>query len=124
MGLTNLCEAGYDEIGFTRTGGLAEYVTVPARLLSPAINMLVGSRNERLEMARHMGATHIISIRQSDPEPLAQSLTGGHGADFVFGGGTICAARGTGDPLPMGHLLAFPWPCSPPDVSRGQKRFL
>lgn len=31
-GLTNLCEAGYDEIGFTRPGGLAEYVAVPARL--------------------------------------------------------------------------------------------
>ncbi|HEY1348530.1 MAG TPA: alcohol dehydrogenase catalytic domain-containing protein [Ktedonobacteraceae bacterium] len=30
-GLTNLCEAGYDEIGFTRPGGLAEYVVVPAR---------------------------------------------------------------------------------------------
>lgn len=30
-GLTNLCEAGYDEIGFTRPGGLAEYVAVPAR---------------------------------------------------------------------------------------------
>ena len=33
MGLTNVCEAGYDEIGFTRTGGLAEYVAVPARLV-------------------------------------------------------------------------------------------
>src|SRR5258708_15091819 len=33
MGLTNLCEAGYDEIGFTRTGGFAEYVAVPARLV-------------------------------------------------------------------------------------------
>jgi 2-desacetyl-2-hydroxyethyl bacteriochlorophyllide A dehydrogenase len=32
-GLTNLCEAGYDEIGFTRPGGLAEYVVVPARQL-------------------------------------------------------------------------------------------
>lgn len=31
IGLTNLCEAGYDEIGFTRPGGLAEYVVVPAR---------------------------------------------------------------------------------------------
>lgn len=30
-GLTNLCEAGYDEIGFTRPGGLAQYVVVPAR---------------------------------------------------------------------------------------------
>src|SRR6266849_3444007 len=33
MGLTNLCEAGYDEIGFTCPGGLAEYVAVPARLV-------------------------------------------------------------------------------------------
>src|SRR5690348_10350482 len=32
-GLTNLCEAGYDEIGFTRPGGMAEYVAVPARLV-------------------------------------------------------------------------------------------
>ena len=31
IGLTNLCESGYDEIGFTRPGGLAEYVVVPAR---------------------------------------------------------------------------------------------
>lgn len=30
-GLTNLCESGYDEIGFTQPGGLAEYVIVPAR---------------------------------------------------------------------------------------------
>ena len=32
-GDTNLCEAGYDEFGFTRPGGLAEYVVVPVRLL-------------------------------------------------------------------------------------------
>jgi threonine dehydrogenase-like Zn-dependent dehydrogenase len=32
-GLTNLCLQGYDELGFTRPGGLAEYVSVPARQL-------------------------------------------------------------------------------------------
>lgn len=32
-GASNLCEAGYDEIGFTRSGGMAEYVAVPARLV-------------------------------------------------------------------------------------------
>ncbi len=32
-GATNLCEVGYDEIGFTRPGGMAEYVAVPARLV-------------------------------------------------------------------------------------------
>ena len=29
-GQVNLCETRYDEIGFTRAGGLAEYVAVPA----------------------------------------------------------------------------------------------
>ena len=142
-GLTNLCEAGYDEVGFTRTGGLAEYVAVPARqvhtlphtcsleeaalleptavvahaflraqphagdtvvvvgdgnigllavqvarLFSPANIVLAGSRDERLEMARQLGATHTINARQNDPEPLIHSLTGGQGADLVFEGGT------------------------------------
>lgn len=142
-GLTNLCEASYDEIGFTRTGGLAEYVAVPARLVhtlprtstleeaalleptavvahaflraqpraggtvvvvgdgnigllavqvarlfSPANIVLVGSRDERLEMARQLGATRTVNARQSDPEPLIRSLTGGQGADLVFEGGT------------------------------------
>ncbi|GCE27794.1 dehydrogenase [Dictyobacter alpinus] len=32
-GATNLCERGYDELGFTSPGGLAEYVAVPARLV-------------------------------------------------------------------------------------------
>ena len=143
MGLTNLCEAGYDEIGFTRPGGLAEYVAVPARqvhtlpgacsleeaalleptavvvhaflraqpqaggavvvvgdgnigllavqvarLFSPAIIVVVGSRNERLEMAHHLGATHTINTKESDPEPLIRSLTEARGADLVFEGGT------------------------------------
>jgi threonine dehydrogenase-like Zn-dependent dehydrogenase len=142
MGLTNLCEAGYDEIGFTRTGGLAEYVAVPARLVhllpgdasleeaalleptavvahaflraqpragnivvivgdgpigllavqlarlfSPTILALVGSRNERLELGHHLGATHTLNVRESDPQPLIHSLIGSQGADLVFEAG-------------------------------------
>ena len=30
---TDLCEKGYNELGFTRSGGLAEYVVVPAQLV-------------------------------------------------------------------------------------------
>ena len=74
--------------GVVGDGNIGLLAVQVARLFSPAIIMLVGSRNERLEMARHLGATHIINIRQSDPEPLIQSLTGGHGADFVFECGT------------------------------------
>ena len=142
MGLTNLCEAGYEEIGFTRTGGLAEYVAVPARLVhtlpgdapleeaallepsavvahaflraqpragdtvivvgdgtigllavqlarlfSPALIALVGSRTERLALGRQLGATHILNARESDPAPLIRSLTAGQGADLVFEAG-------------------------------------
>ncbi|MDQ3328004.1 MAG: alcohol dehydrogenase catalytic domain-containing protein, partial [Chloroflexota bacterium] len=32
-GRTNLCEVGYNEVGFTRPGGFAEYVAAPARLV-------------------------------------------------------------------------------------------
>jgi len=139
MGLTNLCEAGYDEIGFTRTGGLAEYVAVPARLVhtlpgnaaleqaallepaavvahamlraqpragdtvvvvgdgtigllalqlarlfSPAVIALLGSRNERLELGRRLGATHTLNTREHDPQSLIHELTGGQGVDLVF----------------------------------------
>src|SRR5215469_15342055 len=142
MGLTNLCEAGYDEIGFTRTGGLAEYVAVPARLVhtlpgdasleqaallepaavvahaflrvrpragdtvvilgdgtigllavqlarlfSPAILVLVGSRNERLELGHRLGATHTLNARESDPQLLIHSMIGSQGADLVFEAG-------------------------------------
>src|SRR5260370_39251270 len=142
MGLTNLCEAGYDEIGFTRTGGLAEYVAVPARLVhtlpgdaaleqaalleptavvahaflraqpgagdtvvvvgdgtigllavqlarlfSPTVIALVGSRSERLELGHQLGATHTLNNREDDPQALIHSLTGGRGADLVFEGG-------------------------------------
>jgi 2-desacetyl-2-hydroxyethyl bacteriochlorophyllide A dehydrogenase len=34
-GDTNLCTAGYDEIGFTRPGAFADHLIVPARLLHP-----------------------------------------------------------------------------------------
>src|SRR6266571_5426324 len=142
MGLTNLCEAGYEEIGFTRTGGLAEYVAVPARLVhtlaedasleeaallepsavvahaflraqpragdtvvvvgdgtigllavqvarlfSPTVIALVGSRNERLELGRQLGATHTLNTRENDPQSLIHALTGGQGVDLVFEGG-------------------------------------
>ncbi len=142
-GLTNLCEAGYDEIGFTRPGGLAEYVAVPARqvhtlpgnasfqeaallepaavvtqaflrarpraaetvvvigdgtigllavqiarLFSPAILVLVGSHDERLDMGQRLGATHTINSKRDDPEQLIHALTQGRGADLVFEGGS------------------------------------
>jgi 2-desacetyl-2-hydroxyethyl bacteriochlorophyllide A dehydrogenase len=143
MGLTNLCEAGYDEIGFTRPGGLAEYVAVPARqvhvlpdnasleeaallepaavvahaflrvspqagcsvavigdgtigqlavqmarLFSPAEILVLGSRENRLELARQLGATRTVNLGYEDPLPVARALSRGRGMDLVFEGGS------------------------------------
>jgi 2-desacetyl-2-hydroxyethyl bacteriochlorophyllide A dehydrogenase len=143
MGLTNLCEAGYDEIGFTRPGGLAEYVAVPARqvhvlpdnasleeaallepaavvahaflraspqagcsvavigdgtigqlavqiarLFSPTEILVLGSRDNRLELARQLGATRTVNLGHEDPLPVAHALSRGRGMDLVFEGGS------------------------------------
>jgi len=142
-GMTNLCEAGYDELGFTRPGGLAEYVAVPARqvhalpddasleeaalleptavvahafllappqpgsqlaiigdgtigllavqlarLYSPAVLMVLGAHDERLELARCLGATHILNVRKEEPLPSIEAVTGGRGMDLIFEGGS------------------------------------
>ncbi|GCF08891.1 zinc-dependent alcohol dehydrogenase [Dictyobacter arantiisoli] len=140
-GRTNLCEVGYDEIGFTRPGGLAEYVAVPARqvhilpenasfeeaalleltavvahafqhtapqpgdiivivgdgpisliavqmarLYSPKVMIVLGFREERLELARQFGANHAINMSREDSQTIINELTSRHGADLVFEG--------------------------------------
>lgn len=147
QGRTNLCEAGYDEIGFTRAGGLAEYVAVPARLVhplaaeaslaaaalleptavvaqaylaaspqpgstvfvvgdgalgllaahlarhyTPALVVLVGAHDDRLALARRLGATHTINGRHTDATAVVADLTHGRGADLVV----ECGSRAEG----------------------------
>lgn len=151
-GATNLCERGYDEFGFTRSGGLAEYVAVPAclvhllpgtvsleeaallepaaavahafqrvqprpgdvvaiagdsptsllavqfaRLFSPAALVIIGLSNERLELARELGATHTVHVGRQDPRTVVQQLSNGRGADVVF--------EGAGDPEAVAEAL-------------------
>lgn len=136
-GMTNLCRAGYDEVGFTRPGGFAEYVAVPAKLVhkldpsssleeaalleptavvadaflrtrpqpgyvaavigdgplgllavqlarlhSPSAIVLIGSREDRLELGRRLGATHAVHRKSEDAERLLRLMDGG--ADLVI----------------------------------------
>ena len=140
-GLTNLCEAAYAELGFTRPGGLAEYVAVPSRLLhvlpdsaildevallgpaasvaqaflrarpqpgdvivvmgsdalsllavqlarlySPSALVFMAFRQERLDLARDLGATLTIKPGRQDLGEVVTDLTHGLGADIVFEG--------------------------------------
>ncbi len=75
-GLTNLCEAGYDEIGFTRPGGLAEYVVVPAR----QVHML--PRDASFEQAALLEPTAVVAqaFLRSAPQAAETVVVIGDGA--------------------------------------------
>ncbi|BCL80377.1 dehydrogenase [Ktedonobacteria bacterium brp13] len=140
-GLTNLCSAGYEELGFSRHGGLGEYVAVPARLVHalpaetsfeeaallepvarvahlflntqplpgavvtivgdgvesliavqianffhPHAIVLLGFRDERLQLARQLGATHAFNMSRVDTQAEILKISDGRGADIVFEG--------------------------------------
>jgi len=46
--------------------------------------ILVGTRNNRLEMGRRLGADHTINARESDPVEGIMELTGGAGVDLAI----------------------------------------
>ncbi|MBV9712458.1 MAG: alcohol dehydrogenase catalytic domain-containing protein [Ktedonobacteraceae bacterium] len=77
VGLTNLCEAGYDEIGFTRPGGLAEYVVVPARQVH------VLPRDASFEQAALLEPTAVVAQAFLRSAPKAGETA------VVIGDGTI-----------------------------------
>jgi 2-desacetyl-2-hydroxyethyl bacteriochlorophyllide A dehydrogenase len=64
-GQTNLCETGYDEIGFTRSGGLAEYVAVPAR----QIHVLPDDASFEEATLLEITATVIHAFQRAQPRP-------------------------------------------------------
>lgn len=76
-GFTNLCEAGYDEIGFTRPGGLAAYVVVPAR----QVHLL--PRDAAFEEAALLEPTAVVAQAFLHTRPQAAATV------VVIGDGTI-----------------------------------
>ncbi|MBW1697157.1 MAG: alcohol dehydrogenase catalytic domain-containing protein [Deltaproteobacteria bacterium] len=136
-GLINLCDK-LEEIGVTMSGGMAEYISIPARnvhrlaenisfeaatladplactirglemaqirpdtwvaILGPgAMGLLatqvakrirrtkvvvVGTRENRLELAREFGADHTVNLNEVDPVEAVLDITDG-GADYTF----------------------------------------
>jgi L-iditol 2-dehydrogenase len=55
-----------------------------ARILGAGSVILCGTRWDRLEAGRELGADHLVHIPQQDPVQAIRELTGGRGADFVF----------------------------------------
>ena len=55
-----------------------------AALHEPEKLIMVGTRNNRLETAKKLGATHTININESDPYEAIMELTGkGYAIDLI-----------------------------------------
>ena len=55
-----------------------------ARAMGAGVVILCGTRAERLEAGRELGADHVVNVGERDPVEAIRELTGGRGADLVF----------------------------------------
>ena len=95
---TLVVTAGTATYGLTELGGLVagESVVVtgpgPIGLMGVAVAkalgadpvILTGTRDNRLEMGRELGADHTVNVRREDPVEAVRKLTGGLGVDYVL----------------------------------------
>jgi L-iditol 2-dehydrogenase len=94
---TLVVTAGTAMYGLTELGGLVagESVVVtgpgPIGLLGAAVAkalgaqpvILTGTRDNRLEIGKQLGADHVINVRNEDAVEKVRELTGGKGVDYV-----------------------------------------
>jgi len=94
---TLVVTAGTAMYGLTELGGLVagESVVVtgpgPIGLMGAAVAkalgaqpvILTGTRDNRLEMGKKLGADHVINVRNEDAVEAVRKLTGGKGVDYV-----------------------------------------
>lgn len=132
---TLVVTAGTSMYGLTELGGLVagESVVVsgpgPIGLLGAAVAkalgaqpvILTGTRDNRLEIGKQLGADHVINIRKEDPVARVRELTGGKGVDYVVEcSGAPNAVNEAAQMLNRGGkicLAAFPSDAVPVDVA-------
>ncbi|MDB5621715.1 MAG: alcohol dehydrogenase [Devosia sp.] len=132
---TLVVTAGTSMYGLTELGGLVagESVVVsgpgPIGLLGAAVAkalgaspvILTGTRDNRLEMGKKLGADHVINVRNEDPVEAVRRLTGGKGVDYVVEcSGAPNAVNEAAKMLNRGGkicLAAFPSEAVPVDVA-------
>jgi L-iditol 2-dehydrogenase len=95
---TLVVTAGTSMYGLTELGGLVAGDSVvvsgpgPIGLLGAAVAkalgaqpvILTGTRDNRLEIGKRLGADHVINVRKEDAVEAVRKLTGGKGVDFVL----------------------------------------
>ena len=103
-------------------GGVGLSIVQGARIGGARQIIAVDVFESKLEMARRVGATHVINSAHDDPVKAVRSLTGGAGVDHAFeavGNATLVrqaieslAIRGTATivgVLPPDAMIEFPW---------------
>lgn len=132
---TLVVTAGTSMYGLTELGGLVagESVVVsgpgPIGLLGAAVAkalgaqpvILTGTRDNRLEIGKKLGADYVINVRNEDPVAKVRELTGGKGVDYVVEcSGAPNAVNEAAQMLNRGGkicLAAFPSDAVPVDVA-------
>jgi S-(hydroxymethyl)mycothiol dehydrogenase len=72
-----------DSVAVIGCGGVGAGAIVGARLAGAATIIAIDTDDQKLEWARHFGATHTINATGTDVVATVQELTGGNGADVV-----------------------------------------
>ena len=132
---TLVVTAGTAMYGITELGGLiaGEGIVVtgpgPIGLLGVAVAkalgaqpvILTGTRDNRLEIGKKLGADHVINVRNEDPVEAVQRITNGRGVEYVLE--CAGAANGLNEAARMVNrggkicLAAFPHEQVPVDVA-------
>jgi L-iditol 2-dehydrogenase len=95
---TLVVTAGTSMYGLTELGGLVAGDSVvvsgpgPIGLLGAAVAkalgaqpvILTGTRDNRLEIGKQLGADHVVNVRNEDAVEAVRRITGGKGVDFVL----------------------------------------
>jgi alcohol dehydrogenase len=73
-----------DTVAVFAQGPIGLCATAGARLMGAARIIVVDALQERLDVARRMGADEIVDFRQRDPVEAIMELTGGRGVDVAI----------------------------------------
>jgi S-(hydroxymethyl)mycothiol dehydrogenase len=73
-----------DTVAVIGCGGVGDAAIAGARLVGAKRIIAVDTDNQKLDWARHFGATHTINAKDLDPVQTIQDLTDGYGADVVI----------------------------------------
>lgn len=81
-------EAGHirigDSVAIFAQGPIGLCATAGARLMGASNIIAIDSIKERLDMAKHMGADHVVDFSRTDPVSEVMRLTSGRGVDVAI----------------------------------------